>query len=135
VILSLIAPAAAGAFYFWVINMTRYLCVLIGGGLGAVARYALGSAVSARYAGRFPLATFLINISGSFLIGLLMAIFNTRLPVTHTNWRLLLVTGVLGGFTTFSSFEYESLVAVKSGNPYLAVIYIFCSVGIGFLAA
>jgi fluoride exporter len=117
------------------INLTRYLCVLIGGAFGAVARYAVGSIVSARYASRFPLATFLINISGSFMIGLLMAIFNTRLPVTHTNWRLLLVTGVVGGFTTFSSFEYESLVAVRSGNPQLALIYIFCSVGIGFLAA
>jgi CrcB protein len=57
---------------------------------------------------RFPLGTFAINVTGAFLIGLLMAPFTGRWQ-GHTNWRLFLVAGVLGGYTTFSSFEYETL--------------------------
>jgi fluoride exporter len=108
--------------------------VLIGGGAGAVLRYMVGTAVASRYAGRFPLGTFLINVSGSFLIGLLMALFTERFAA-HPNWRLFLVTGVLGGFTTFSSFEYETLVATQSGALGTGVLYVVTSVGIGFGAA
>ncbi|MGA8594603.1 MAG: fluoride efflux transporter CrcB [Bryobacteraceae bacterium] len=114
--------------------MERYLCVLIGGGAGAVLRYMVGSAVASRYSGRFPLGTFLINVSGSFLIGLLMGLFTERYA-THPNWRLFLVTGVLGGFTTFSSFEYEALVAAQTGAVATGMVYVVASVGIGFTAA
>jgi fluoride exporter len=112
----------------------RYLCVLIGGGAGAVLRYMVGSAVAARYSGRFPLGTFLINVTGSFLIGLLMGLFTDRYAV-HPNWRLFLVTGVLGGFTTFSSFEYETLIAAQTGALGIGIAYVAGSVGIGFAAA
>lgn len=113
--------------------MDRYLCVLLGGGLGAVLRYAIGTAVASRYATRLPLGTFLINISGSFFIGLLMTLFSERYAA-HPNWRLFLVTGVLGGYTTFSSFEYEVLLAGQTDSPALALLYVISSVGFGFLA-
>ncbi|HXE11105.1 MAG TPA: fluoride efflux transporter CrcB [Bryobacteraceae bacterium] len=113
--------------------MDRYLCVLLGGGLGAVLRYAVGTAVASRYSTRLPLGTFFINISGSFLIGLLMTLFTERYAA-HPNWRLFLVTGVLGGYTTFSSFEYEVLLAGQSESPALAFLYVLSSVGFGFLA-
>jgi CrcB protein len=96
-------------------------------------RYAFGVAVAARYSGRFPLGTFLINVTGSFLIGLLMAFF-TGWGSLHPNWRLLLVTGVLGGYTTFSSFEYETLIAVQSGIPALGLLYVLSSVCAGYVA-
>ncbi len=113
--------------------MDKYLIVLAGGGLGALARYIVGSAVMTRYAGRFPLGTFLINVTGSFLIGLLMMLFSQRITA-NPNWRLFLVTGVLGGYTTFSSFEYESYIAARSGSPLLGLLYVVSSVGFGYLA-
>ena len=113
--------------------MDRYLMVLLGGGAGALARYVLGSAVSARVGGRFPLGTLIINVSGSFLIGLLMTLFTERLQV-HPNWRLLLVVGVLGGYTTFSSFEYETFAAVREGSRWIGLLNVVGSVGLGYIA-
>src|SRR5690242_5197554 len=112
--LSLIAPAERqGLFFYPGERVDKYFCVLVGGAVGALVRYIVGSTVAAKYAGRFPLGTFLINVSGSFLIGLLMTFFTQRTTM-HANWRLLLVTGVLGGYTTFSSFEYEVLVSAQT---------------------
>ena len=72
--------------------MDRYLVVLAGAGLGGLTRYALGTWIMAKSGGRFPLGTFLINISGSFFIGLLMTLLTERLH-PHPNWRLFLVVG------------------------------------------
>jgi CrcB protein len=113
--------------------LDKYLVVLAGAGLGGVTRYALGTWIMERYGGRFPLGTFLINISGSFLIGLLMTIFTEHYQ-PHPNWRLFLVVGVLGGYTTFSSFEYETLQAVRDGARWLGLGYVAGSVVFGYLA-
>jgi len=107
---------------------------MLGGALGAVSRFAIGTIVSRMYTSLFPLGTFLINVSGSFLIGLLMMLFLQR-PVVSANWRLFLVTGILGGYTTFSSFEWEVLFAVREGAGLIAVAYILLSVGLGLVAA
>ena len=112
--------------------MDRYLVVLAGAGLGGVARYAAGVWIMQRYGGRFPLGTFLVNLSGSFLIGVLMALFTERLH-PHPNWRLFLVAGVLGGYTTFSSFEYETYQAVRDGAQRLVMLYVVGSVALGYL--
>jgi len=87
----------------------------------------------AKYGGRFPLGTFVINISGAFLIGLLMTLLTERLN-PHPNWRLFLVVGVLGGYTTFSSFAYETLQAVRDGERWLALLYVASSVLVGYVA-
>jgi fluoride exporter len=113
--------------------LAKYVCVLAGGGVGALLRFMVASAVAARFPSRFPLGTFLINVTGSFAIGFLMTLFVERYPV-HENWRLLLVTGVLGGYTTFSSFEYEALVGLKTGNPQMGFFYVALSVFSGFCA-
>ena len=113
--------------------MDRYLVVLAGAGLGGLTRYALGTWVMARSGGRFPLGTFLINISGSFFIGLLMTLLTERLH-PHPNWRLFLVVGVLGGYTTFSSFEYETLQAVRDGARWMGLLYVAGSVLLGYAA-
>ena len=114
--------------------MDRYLVVLAGAGLGGLARYVLGSWIMAKTGVRFPLGTFLINISGAFLIGLLMVLLTERLTNPHPNWRLFLVVGVLGGYTTFSSFEYETLQAVRDGERWMALLYVTGSVLFGYLA-
>ena len=113
--------------------MDRYLVVLAGAGLGGLTRYALGTWIMARSGGRFPLGTFLINISGSFFIGLLMTLLTERLH-PHPNWRLFLVVGVLGGYTTFSSFEYETLQAVRDGARWMGLLYVAGSVLLGYVA-
>src|SRR5438445_9391677 len=94
--------------------LDRYIMVLAGGAVGSLARYLVGTAIMTRTGGRFPFGTVFINITGSFLIGLLMTLLTERLR-PHPNWRLLLVVGVLCGYTTFSSFEWETLSLVKDG--------------------
>ncbi len=113
--------------------MEKYLVVLAGAGFGGLARYTLGTWIMARYGGRFPMGTFLINISGAFLIGLIMTLFTERFQ-PHPNWRLFLVVGVLGGYTTFSSFEYETLQTVRDGERWMSLLYVTGSVLLGYVA-
>ncbi|HEY7307311.1 MAG TPA: fluoride efflux transporter CrcB [Bryobacteraceae bacterium] len=110
--------------------MAKYLFVMLGGALGAVSRFALGTWVGRWYFAVFPLGTFLINVTGSFLIGALMMFFLNR-PSIHANWRLFLVTGILGGYTTFSSFEWETLSALRAGANAVALSYLLLSVAVG----
>ena len=112
--------------------MDRYLVVLAGAGLGGLARYVAGAWIMAKYGGRFPLGTFIINVTGSFLIGVLMTLFTERLQ-PHPNWRLFLVVGILGGYTTFSSFEYETYEAVRGGERWMGMLYVTGSVVLGYL--
>ena len=114
--------------------MDRYLFVMVGAGLGGLARYALATWIMTKSGVRFPLGTFVVNASGSFLIGLLMTLLTQRFQ-PHPNWRLFLVVGVLGGYTTFSSFEYETLQAVRDGERWMGFLYAAGSVVFGYLAA
>jgi CrcB protein len=112
--------------------LDRYLVVLTGAGLGGLARYVAGSWIMLKYGGRFPLGTLIINVSGSFLIGVLMTLLTERLN-PHPNWRLFLVVGVLGGYTTFSSFEYEIYQSVRDGARWMGMLYLTASVALGYL--
>ena len=110
----------------------NYLCVVLGGGMGSLTRYVIGRAIVQHYpAGFFAIGTFIINVTGSFFIGLLMALFVERLSLPQI-WRLLLVTGFLGGYTTFSSFEYEAYLATRGGQPLTALAYVCSSVVFGY---
>jgi CrcB protein len=114
--------------------MTRYLLVLFGAGIGGVARYALSTLITFRFPGKiFPYGTVAVNITGCFLIGLLAPLFLD--PVQpRENWRLLFVTGVLGGYTTFSSFMWESVQATTIGEIGVSVANIVVSVLLGYAA-
>jgi len=112
--------------------LDKYMVVLAGAGLGGLARYVAGTWIMAKYGGRFPLGTFVINITGAFLIGILMTLLTERFQ-PHPNWRLFLVVGFLGGYTTFSSFEYETYQAVRDGEHWLGLIYVGGSVVLGYL--
>jgi CrcB protein len=85
-----------------------------------------------RFGGRFPLGTLVINVTGSFFVGVLMTLLTERLQ-PHPNWRLFLVIGVLGGYTTFSSFEYEAYQAVRDGARVVAMLYVLGSVILGYI--
>ena len=84
-----------------------------------------------RFGGKFPLGTLVINVTGSFLIGFLMTMLTERWNV-GPNWRLLLVVGFLGGYTTFSSFEWETFTAAREGAVALAALNIVSSVVVGY---
>ena len=84
------------------------ICPVLGGGAGSLARYLVGSAIEVRFGGRFPWGTLVVNVTGSFLIGLIVTLLTDRVLEPHPYWRLALVVGFLGGYTTFSSFEFES---------------------------
>src|SRR5690242_9617623 len=105
--------------------------VLAGAGLGGLARYVAGTWIMTRYGGRFLLGTFVINVTGSFLIGVLMTLLTERLR-PHPNWRLFLVVGILGGYTTFSSFEYETFEALRDGSHWMGLLYVMGSVVLGY---
>ena len=110
------------------------LLVAVGGALGAVARFVVGNAVSRAIGSALPYGTFVINVIGCFAMGLLMTIIVDRelLPAT---WRLLLCVGLLGGFTTFSSFGYEALMLLTEGRMLAALAYVGGSVVLGLMAA
>jgi CrcB protein len=112
--------------------LDKYLVVLAGAGLGGLARYVAGTWIMAKYGGRFPLGTFVINVTGAFLIGVLMTLLTQKFH-PHPNWRLFLVVGILGGYTTFSSFEYETFQAVRDGERWLGLFYLAGSVMLGYL--
>ena len=113
--------------------MIRYFLIVLGGGTGALARYVAASAIMRRAGGKFPLGTLAINVTGSFLIGFLMTLLTERFKL-DPNWRLLLVIGFLGGYTTFSSFEWETYSAVRAGAFWIGILNVASSVILGYAA-
>ena len=113
--------------------MMNYIIVFAGGGIGSVARFALATWIGQRWGRSFPLGTFMVNVFGSFLIGLLMTLMAERF-LENPQWRLLLVVGGLGGFTTFSTFQYETGKLVVDGELVYAALNIVLSVLAGFTA-
>jgi fluoride exporter len=93
----------------------NYAAVFVGGGIGAAVRYWLSGSVYRFVGPDFPYGTLLVNVIGCFLIGFLMACFEERFTVQPT-LRVFLTIGILGGFTTFSTFSYETLMLLESGN-------------------
>jgi fluoride exporter len=118
-----------------VIERTLYgfLTVFLGGGLGSAARHGI-NLLSIQFTGlRYPVGTFLINVLGSLLIGVLVELFALRMQLP-ANLRLFLVTGILGGFTTFSTFSLEIGLLHQRGQTGVAILYATASVVCGVVA-
>jgi CrcB protein len=111
---------------------TKVIVLSAGGAVGVNARYWLGVWMNKWASPQFPWATFTINVSGSFLIGVLTISLARWLP--HQNLRLLVVTGFLGGYTTFSTFEYDSATLWERGETRLVAVNMAGSVVAGFVA-
>jgi fluoride exporter len=111
-----------------------YLAIAVGGTVGCLARYEMTNLMQAIYGRDFPYATLGINLLGAFLMGFLFIETLERLTISPV-LRTGILTGALGGYTTFSTFEMETLLLVEQGESAKAVLYIALSVGLGFLCA
>lgn len=113
--------------------MINFLIIGLGGFAGAVSRYAIAFWIGERWGRSFPLGTLVVNVSGCFVLGLLMTLFLERYLV-DPQWRSFLTVGFLGAYTTFSTFEYETGSLVKDGELFYAVLNLALSVALGFAA-
>lgn len=111
------------------------LAVIAGGGIGSFLRYAITFAFAQRLGPGFPWATFVINVTGSFVIGIVAEVTQTRAMFASPLLRLFLMTGVLGGYTTFSTFSFDTLTLATERAAMLAVSYAAGSVVLGIVAA
>lgn len=102
----------------------NYLLVFFGCGLGGLVRYVIGSLMTHQ----LPFSTLIVNVTGSFLIGLIAVLLVNRHPDIAFFWRPLLMIGFLGGYTTFSSFSLETLTLFQTGKILHAITYILASV-------
>jgi CrcB protein len=114
--------------------MWTYIAIAVGGTLGCWARYGMTNLVQAVFGRDFPYATMSINLIGSFLMGFLFVETLERLAISP-EVRAGILTGYLGGFTTFSTYAMESVILVEQGYPLRAGLYMLLSTVLGFLAA
>ena len=109
------------------------LYIALGGAIGSIFRYFLSIIINKYWAHNFPLATFVTNVLGCFLIGLFFGILE-KYYLPSSTLKYLLITGFCGGFTTFSAFAFENFTLFQNQNTLIAVIYIGTSIFIGIIA-
>lgn len=112
----------------------HWLMIALGGALGSVARYAAVGYLTPMLNYRFPFGTFVVNMLGSFLIGVAYVMLVEKAALS-SEWRLFFITGILGGFTTFSAFSLEILQMWQEGHVLQSMLYATSSVVLGLLFA
>ena len=113
--------------------MQKYLLIAIGGALGSIARYWVGSTVGSRLGFRLPYGTLIVNLSACLVIGFTLTYFGKRADFNPA-WRFLLAVGFIGAYSTFSTYEWETLSTMRSGAFVLAALYAGGSVILGLIA-
>ncbi len=113
--------------------MTRFLLIALGGSLGALARYGASYFVQERVTGSFPYGTFIVNVTGCLIMGMVMTRLNEGGEVS-VNWRYLVPVGFIGAYTTFSSFEFEMFRLAEQGASLVGLTYLVSSLVLGYLA-
>jgi len=106
------------------------IAIAVGAAIGANLRYSLSIWAAQRWGASFPYGTLIVNVIGSFAIGVVLVLATTRLNLSDPA-RLLIVTGLLGGFTTFSSLSFETYSLITNGSWLAAGIYVISSFGLG----
>lgn len=112
--------------------MQKYFLIAIGGALGALARFWIGSAVAGRLGTKFPYGTFVINLSACILIGFSLEMLSRHVEISP-GWRYLVPTGFIGAYSTFSTFEWETFAVMQSGSFAIASLYVVLSVLLGLI--
>jgi fluoride exporter len=113
--------------------LQKYLLIAIGGALGSVARYWIGSAVGSRMGFRFPYGTLVVNLTACLIIGFSLTYFDHRAGIGPA-WRFLVAFGFIGAYSTFSTFEWETFATMRSGAFLLAALYAGSSLILGLIA-
>ncbi len=111
----------------------RVALVILGGGIGSAGRYLIGNWTASHFTQNFPWGTLTVNITGSFLIGLIATLADESGTI-GLNARVFLVAGVLGGFTTFSAFSLESWRLLEGGAVDRVLLYVSASLALAFVA-
>ena len=110
--------------------MQTYLWVAIGGSLGSVARFWVGTAIAGRMGAKFPYGTFVINLTACVVIGFSLAFLGRRTGLNPA-WRFFVAVGFVGSYSTFSTFEWETLQTLQTGSFFIAGLYVVLSVALG----
>lgn len=113
--------------------MQKYLLIAAGGALGSIARFWVGSSVSARMGIRFPYGTLLVNLTACVIIGFSLTYLGRRADLNPA-WRYLIPVGFIGAYSTFSTYEWETLSTIRAGAFFLAALYAFGSLVLGLVA-
>ena len=113
--------------------MQKYLLVATGGALGSVVRYWVGTTIASRVESRFPYGTLVINLTACVIIGFALSWLGKHTDVSPM-WRLLIPIGFVGGYSTFSAFEWETFALLQAGAFLEATLYVSLSVTLGLFA-
>jgi CrcB protein len=115
------------------IAVQKYLLIAIGGALGSVARYWVGSTIGSRMGFRFPYGTLIVNLTACLIIGFSLTYFGRRADLNPA-WRFLVAFGFIGAYSTFSTYEWETFSTLRSGAFFLAALYAGGSLILGLIA-
>ena len=115
------------------IELQKYLLIAVGGAVGSIARYWVGSTVANRMGTRFPYGTFVINITACVIIGFSLTFLAKRVDLSPA-WRFLVPVGFIGAYSTFSTYEWETLSTLRAGAFFLAALYAVSSLILGLVA-
>jgi CrcB protein len=113
--------------------LQKYLLIAIGGALGSMARYWVGATVANRMGTKFPYGTFAINITACLIIGFSLTLIAKRADLNPA-WRFLIPVGFIGAYSTFSTYEWETLSTLRTGALVIAVLYAIGSLVLGLIA-
>lgn len=113
--------------------MQKYLLIAIGGALGSIARYWVGATIGSRMGTRFPYGTFVINLTACVIIGFSLTYLGRRVELSPA-WRYLVPIGFVGAYSTFSTYEWETLSSLRAGAFALAGLYAIGSLTLGLAA-
>ena len=115
------------------VALQKYLLIALGGALGAIARYWVGSAIGTRMGAKFPYGTLVINLTACVIIGFSLTWLNRRVEINPA-WRYLIPVGFVGAYSTFSTYEWETLSSLRAGAFALAGLYAVGSLVLGLAA-
>jgi CrcB protein len=113
--------------------LQKYIYIALGGSLGSIARYWVGSTIASRLGTKFPYGTFVINITACVIIGFSLTYLNKRTGLNPA-WRFLVPVGFVGAYSTFSTYEWETFSTIRSGALLEASLYAFSSLFLGLVA-